>query len=139
MAKIEKHFTRDPIGLEATAHASDAARLMMEHKIGAVLVRDRGHTVGLVTERDLVYRVLAGAAGGDPPLGELVRRDLPSVSPEATEIECAHLMRAQFTRHLLVKENAEVAGIISMRDVIQLLLDEKQYLIDQLQSYIYRG
>jgi len=45
-------------------------------------------------------------------------------------------MRVHFTRHLLVGRKGAVVGIISMRDVIQLMLDEKQWLIDELQIYI---
>jgi CBS domain-containing protein len=45
-------------------------------------------------------------------------------------------MRDHYTRHLLVEEDGRVAGIISMRDVIVLMLDEKQFLIDQLNVYI---
>jgi signal-transduction protein with cAMP-binding, CBS, and nucleotidyltransferase domain len=65
-----------------------------------------------------------------------MRTDLPTVSAGATERECADLMKQHYTRHLLVAEGGEVMGVISMRDVIQLMLDEKQYLIDQLQTYI---
>jgi CBS domain-containing protein len=46
------------------------------------------------------------------------------------------MMRVHFTRHFLVAEQGEVLGIISMRDVIRLMLDEKQWLIDELQIYI---
>ena len=45
-------------------------------------------------------------------------------------------MRTHYTRHLLVEQAGQVAGIISMRDVIQLMLDDKQFLIEQLQTYI---
>jgi NAD/NADP transhydrogenase alpha subunit len=45
-------------------------------------------------------------------------------------------MRVSFTRHLLVEEKGAVVGIISMRDLVQLMLDEKQWLIDELQIYI---
>jgi CBS domain-containing protein len=45
-------------------------------------------------------------------------------------------MRVHFTRHLLVADEGENVGIISMRDVIRLMLDEKQWLIDELQIYI---
>ena len=46
------------------------------------------------------------------------------------------MMRTQYTRHLLVEVDGNVVGIISMRDVIQLMLDDKQFLIEQLQTYI---
>jgi CBS domain-containing protein len=63
-------------------------------------------------------------------------RELPLISPATSETECSDLMRIHFTRHLLVADKGEVAGIISMRDVIRLMLDEKQWLIDELQIYI---
>ena len=45
-------------------------------------------------------------------------------------------MRDHTTRHLLVEEGGQVVGVVSMRDIIQLMLDEKQFLIEQLQTYI---
>jgi signal-transduction protein with cAMP-binding, CBS, and nucleotidyltransferase domain len=66
-------------------------------------------------------------------------RDLPRVGPDATETQCAALMKQHFTRHLLVEEQGQVVGVVSMRDIIQLMLDEKQYVIEQLQEYIGRG
>ena len=45
-------------------------------------------------------------------------------------------MRDHFTRHLLVEDDGKVVGVISMRDVIRLMLDDKQFLIEQLQTYI---
>jgi len=73
---------------------------------------------------------------GAMPIGEAMRTDLPRVPPTTSEAEAAELMRTNYTRHLLVEEMGQVVGIISMRDVIQLMLDDKQYLIEQLQTYI---
>jgi len=136
MATIEKHVTRAVIALEETTPCSEAARLMAERKVGSVAVRRAGRVVGLVTERDLVGRVLARGASAALPIGEAMRTDLPVVDLQTGEREVAELMKSHFTRHLLVSERGEVHGVISMRDVIQLMLDEKQFLIDQLQTYI---
>jgi acetolactate synthase-1/2/3 large subunit len=112
------------------------ARLMAERKVGSVAVRRSGKVVGLVTERDLVGRVLARGVSAAMPIGQAMRTDLPVVTMDAGEREVAELMKSHFTRHLLVAERGEVRGVISMRDVIQLMLDEKQFLIDQLHTYI---
>jgi CBS domain-containing protein len=112
---------------------------MIERRIGAIAVRDRGKVIGLVTERDLVAAALERQTQSDSPTQKWMRRNLPTVSPRASELECSTLMRDHNTRHLLVEDNGRVVGIISMRDVIRLMLDEKQFLIDQLQSYISRG
>src|SRR5262249_15141395 len=130
------HVTREVLSLDAEAKCKEAARLMADKRIGAVAVRQGGRFVGLVTERDLVYNVLAGGGLCDHPISQAMRRDLPLIAPDCSETECADLMRVHFTRHLLVADEGTVVGIISMRDLVQLMLDEKQWLIDELQIYI---
>ncbi len=136
MAAIRKHVTRDVVTLEAGAPIRDAARTMADRKIGSVAVREDGKLVGLVTERDLVLTVLARAGNANQPLREAMRPGIPRIAAEATEIECAAMMRDNQTRHLLVEDRGQVVGVVSMRDIIQLMLDEKQFLIEQLHTYI---
>ena len=136
MATIERHVTRQVVALDAITPCREAAKVMRDKKIGAVAVREAGRIVGVVTERDLVARVLACGDSGAMPIGEAMRTDLPRLPLDSSETECTEVMRTQYTRHLLVETKGEVVGIISMRDVIQLMLDDKQYLIEQLQTYI---
>ncbi len=136
MASIRTHVTRDMVTLDAGAAIHEAARLMADRKIGSVAVREGGRIVGLVTERDLVIRVLATGGAASQPIREAMRQGVPRVPESATEVEVVALMRDHATRHLLVEEGGQVAGVVSMRDIIQLMVDEKQYLIEQLQTYI---
>ena len=136
MANIDRHVTREVIALDSMTPCREAARLMADRKVGSVAVREGGRVIGLVTERDLVTRVLARGDSGSMPIGEAMRTDLPRLPLDSSETECTEVMRTQYTRHLLVETKGEVVGIISMRDVIQLMLDDKQYLIEQLQTYI---
>ena len=136
MAAIRKHVTRDVVTLEAGAPIRDAARMMADRRIGSIAVREDGKLVGLVTERDLVLTVLARSGNATQPLREAMRPGMPRISAEATEVECAAMMRDHQTRHLLVEDRGQVVGVVSMRDIIQLMLDEKQFLIEQLHTYI---
>lgn len=136
MATIERHVARDLVSLRAGASCREAARIMKERRIGAVAVSDGDRIVGLVAERDLALRVVGEGTGTDIPLGEIVRRDSPAVGPKASEKQCADLMRAHHVRHLLVRDGDRVVGLISMRDVIVLMLEEKEFVIQQLESYI---
>ena len=136
MATIERHVTNALVALEARTPCREAAKVMRDKKIGSVAVREAGRVVGIVTERDLVARVMASGDNGAMPIGEAMRTDLPTVTPATSEAQAAELMRTHYTRHLLVEEKGHVVGIISMRDVIQLMLDDKQFLIEQLQCYI---
>jgi signal-transduction protein with cAMP-binding, CBS, and nucleotidyltransferase domain len=135
MSNIQRHVVRTVVTLAATVPCREAARLMAEKKIGSIGIRVDGQLTGLVTERDLVTAVVAKGGDGSLAVGEAARA-LPRVTPLATEAECAALMRDNATRHLLVEERGEVIGLISMRDIIQLMLDEKQFLIEQLHTYI---
>lgn len=138
MATIRKHVTRDIATIDAKAPCRDAAKLMADRKIGSVAVQIDGHIIGLCTERDLVVTVLARGGDGSLAVKEAMRK-LPRVEPSASEIDCAEIMKTHVTRHLLVEEMGEVIGVVSMRDIIQVMLDEKQYVIEQLHEYIGRG
>jgi CBS domain-containing protein len=135
MSSIRKHVARKVVTLAADVPCREAARLMAEKKIGSIGIRVDGRLTGLVTERDLVIAVVASGGDGSLPVGKAAR-PLPRVTPEATETECAALMRDHTTRHLLVEEGGEVVGLVSMRDIIALMLDEKQFVIEQLNTYI---
>jgi signal-transduction protein with cAMP-binding, CBS, and nucleotidyltransferase domain len=136
MARIQNFVVRDVVGLDANAPCREAAELMAKRHIGAVAVRQDGRTIGLITERDLVTRILSRGLECSTPIVEAMRRDVPTITSEANEVECASLMKEHETRHLLVGERQNIIGLISMRDVMQMMLSDKQYLIEQMQSYI---
>ncbi len=136
MATIRKHVTRDVVALDGATPIRQAAQLMAERRIGSIGVKGAEGIVGLVTERDLVMTVLARGGDGSLPIREAMRTGIPHVPASASELDCAALMRDHYTRHLLVEEDGRVTGVVSMRDIIQLMLDEKQFVIEQLQDYI---
>ncbi len=124
------------VALDATAPISDAARIMAERKIGSIGVREGGEVVGLVTERDLVATVLARGGNASQPMREAMRPGIPRVRPSTSEAACAALMRDHSTRHLLVEDEGKVVGVVSMTDIIQLMLAESQFVVEQLNTYI---
>ncbi len=137
MASIRKHVTRELVELDANTPSRDAARVMTERKVGSVAVTDGGKITGLVTERDLVGTILARGGDGSEPIRAAMRAGIPRVSADAQEFEVVDLMRDHLTRHLLVEDHGRIFGVVSMKDVIQLMLDEKQFLIGQLHTYIF--
>jgi CBS domain-containing protein len=136
MAAIRRQVTRDVVSLSARDSIREAARLMEERRIGSVAVHEAGRVVGLVTERDLMRAVCVLGCDPGRSIAEAMRAEIPRVQPATTEAEAAAIMRDHTTRHLLVEEGGHVVGVISMRDIIQLMLDDKEHLIGQLQSYI---
>jgi len=136
MTAIRKQVTREVVALDADQPMREAARLMDERRIGSVAVREGSRLLGLVTERDLMLAVCVRGADPSRPVREALRGGIPRVSPSTQEGEAAAVMRDHTTRHLLVEEAGDVVGVISMRDIIQLMVDEKEFVIGQLQTYI---
>ncbi len=139
MACIGNGMAREVISLDRSASCAEAARTMAAAGIGSVGVTVGGALVGLVTERDIVACLAAGLDTFATPLGAILRPDPPSVSPCATDRECAALMRARRTRHLLVKDGDRFVGVVSMLDLAELAVEERDARIDQLECYIGGG
>ena len=116
---IAQLIKRQAIHLPPSASVREAARVMSENHIGALLVMDEGRLVGIFTERDVLNRVLV--EGRDPdstPLSEVMTRDLVTLGPQSEATQALHLMGEVGFRHLPVVENDKVYGIISLRDFV---------------------
>jgi CBS domain-containing protein len=139
MKTIDELVTGRPlvtIGEDATALR--ACEDMRDHRVGAVLIVDgRGAPVGIFTERDLMIRVIV--EGKDPALvriGELMTRDLFTVSPERTLSDAAQEMQARHIRHVPVVRGGKVVALLSLRDLLRELLHMKQVEVKALTAYI---
>jgi CBS domain-containing protein len=103
----------------------EAARLMKDNQVGAVLVVDEGRLVGIFTERDAVYRVMA--LGGEPaatPLGEVMTREPKTVAPDESFGYALLLMHEHGFRHAPVIENGRPVGVVSARHALDPELEE---------------
>jgi CBS domain-containing protein len=103
----------------------EAARLMKQNRIGALLVVDDGGLVGIFTERDALFRVIE--PGLDPDrtrLAEVMTRDPRVIEPDRPFGHALHLMYEGGFRHVPVVENGKPVGIVSARDALALELRE---------------
>ncbi len=119
----------------------DALRLMAEKEVGALLVQEEGGGVaGILSERDYARKViLKGRSSLDTPVREIMTHSVVCVRPEQSVDECMALMTTKHIRHLPVLVDQEVVGIVSIGDLVKASLDEKDFLIQQLESYITGG
>ncbi|HJS78462.1 MAG TPA: CBS domain-containing protein [Burkholderiales bacterium] len=104
---------------------AEAARLMKEGKVGAVLVVEEGRLVGIFTERDALFRVIA--PGLDPAKTELrgvMTRDPTTVAPDETFGYALLLMHDKGFRHTPVVENGRPVGVVSARHALDPDLEE---------------
>jgi CBS domain-containing protein len=110
--------------INSDASVLEAARFMMEHSIGALPVLRDGELVGILSERDVMNRVVAvGRLPGQTRVSEVMTSNPRAVSPEESIDECLFLMKEFNFRHLPVCEGKQLKGLISLRD---LLLNVRQ-------------
>ena len=116
---------RAPVAVALQSTVAEAAVLMKGHRVGAVLVVDEGRLVGIFTERDAVYRVMA--AGRDPfatPLGEVMTRYPKTVEPAETFGYALLVMHENGFRHLPVVDQGKPIGVLSARRALDPALEE---------------
>ena len=115
----------------------DALKLMAEKGIGAVLVLEGDKVVGIMSERDYARKVaLKGKTAEGTRVSEIMTEDVIYVEPSQPIEECMALMVGKRIRHLPVLDGSNLAGIISIGDVVKAMISEQQTLIEQLESYI---
>lgn len=121
----------------ANTTVSEAARLLKENKCGALLVVDNGRLVGIFTERDAVFRVIA--EGRDPsttPLAEVMTSNPQTIHPDRPFGHALHMMYEGEFRHVPVIENGKLVGMVSARDALGPELEE---FASQLQAREHIG
>jgi len=110
---------QDPVTASATTTVREAARLMKEHNIGALMVVDGEKLVGMFTERDGLFRVLAGALDGETTqLSAVMTANPQTIAPDRGFTGALQMMHEGGYRHLPVVENGRVIGIVSVRDAL---------------------
>jgi IMP dehydrogenase len=118
----------------------NAIKRMSDLDIGALVVREDGKVIGLITERDYARNVfLQGKASPTTAVRDAMADEFLSVERKETTRECMAIMTGRRTRHLLVMEGAELLGILSIGDLVRSIVAEQDMTIEQLEQYIHRG
>ncbi|MBI1825233.1 MAG: CBS domain-containing protein [Planctomycetes bacterium] len=124
--------------IAGNASVFDAATLMNKHHIGAVVVTDGDHAVGIFTERDVLNRIVA--AGLDPretPVEKVMTSPMACCRRDTSLDDCKSVMTQKRIRHLPVVEGGTLYGMISAGDVLASEVTEKQTTIEYLHEYLY--
>ena len=129
---------REVVVVDVTTSIAQAARIMSERQIGAVPVVDGERVAGIFTERDALARVIA--AGVDPavtPVSSVMSTSLVVADINDSHNVCMRRMQQARVRHMLVLRAGRLAGVLSMRDLVAIELDERDEAITLLNAHVH--
>jgi CBS domain-containing protein len=116
---IREVMSENPTSVEASATIQEAAQLMDKEDIGNVLVVENGEVQGIVTDRDIVVRVLAQGNGPDASVREACTTDLETLGPDDSIEDAIKKMEQGDIRRLPVVEDGKPVGIVTLGDLAQ--------------------
>lgn len=133
MAIIGSLMKTDMVTVKPGDSAAEAARVMAQNHVGAVLVVEEGALAGILSERDVVSRVIA--KGKDPAatkVSEIATAGVVAVEVDTPVRKCLELQLAMSVRHMPVTLEGKPVGILSSRDFLAYVVEGLERVIDQI-------
>ncbi|WP_146849867.1 CBS domain-containing protein [Brevifollis gellanilyticus] len=135
-----EHKNREVWTISPNVTVLEAIKTMAENNVGALPVVEGGKLVGMISERDYTRKVmLKGRSSKDTPVGDIMSRDLVTVSPDQSVSECMSIITENRVRHLPVVDGTQLVGIISIGDLVRWTIATQRMTIEQLEAYIAGG
>jgi len=135
--KVSEIMTNAAVIDQSDDTLTEAARKMWNQQTGSLLVMDGDDLVGILTERDILKAVAAGARLDEVRISEVMTKDIITVGPQTTLREAAKNMADRWIRRLPVVDGGKVVGVISQRDLAGVLagaLNEPEALTALVES-----
>ena len=115
----------------------EALQKMAQEGIGALVVLDAGELAGIVSERDYARKVvLEGRHSKETPVRDIMTENVICVSSDLRIDASMSIMTQKTVRHLVVRDDGKINGVISIGDVVKAIIDDQQFTIEQLEHYI---
>jgi CBS domain-containing protein len=115
----------------------EALAIMADKGIGALVVMQDNKPVGLFSERDYARNIiLKGRTSKETQIAEVMSSHVVIAHPEQTVEDCMAIMTEKRVRHLPVMQDNQLIGIISIGDLVKAIIENQQFVIEQLVNYI---
>jgi len=115
---IREVMTADPRTVSTGDTVADAAQQMRDGDVGAIIVEDGGSVAGILTDRDIVVRVVAaGQDASSVSVGDVATRDVTTLTVDQSVDDAIRIVREQNVRRIPVVQDGRAAGIVSIGDL----------------------
>jgi CBS domain-containing protein len=120
------------------ASVFDALKLMAENDIGSLVVLEDDKLVGIITERHYARDiVLKGKTSPETPVRDIMSTRVICARPDQAVEECMAVMTERAVRHLPVLKDGRLVGIVSIGDMVNSVIGDQKFIIEQLEHYIH--
>lgn len=114
-----------------------ALEMLADCNVGALMVMDGDALVGVFSERDYTRKIaLTGRSSKDTAVRDIMTAQVVSVSPQTSTDDCMALMSQRKIRHVPVVDGTKVLGMVSIRDLMDDIIKDREHTITHLQNYI---
>ncbi|MCK4953246.1 CBS domain-containing protein [Candidatus Bathyarchaeota archaeon] len=121
--KVHEAMTKNPVTVKPNSSVQDVAKIMSEKKIGSIIISGNGELSGILTERDLVRKVLA--RGKDPKsvkVNEIMSKPVVRINENSDLLDASELMKKKNIRRLVVVDKTKkIVGILSTNDMARVM------------------
>lgn len=118
MKKVNDIMNANVRTIAPDATIDEAAKKMKKYRIGSIVVVKGKKPIGIITERDMTYKIVAEGKVG-AKVEEVMSKDLKTVDKDTTLVEAVKLMSAHVIRRLPVTEKDKIVGIITSNDIMK--------------------
>jgi CBS domain-containing protein len=119
------------------AKVIDALRIMAEKNVGALVVLEKDDIVGIISERDYARKIiLKGLQSNDVPVRDIMTAQVYHVHSDTTAEQCMVLITEKHIRHLPVRNQGKLAGMISIGDIVKAITADQKIAIENLEDFI---
>ena len=127
---VQDAMTSKVITISPDATLEEAAKLMLKHDIGGVVVEKKGEPIGIVTEKDFTKVISKGKNPLETKVKDAMSSPLITIGPEQSILDAARLMTKEKVRKLPVKNKGTLVGIITAEDIVRVAPKEIELLLE---------
>ncbi|MGZ7159386.1 MAG: CBS domain-containing protein [Methanobacterium sp.] len=131
---ISTVMSTDLITTESSTNIANAAKLMIDHKIGGIPVLDEGELVGIVTKTDFIKIFCQGVPYNNTPIKGIMETDLMAVNPQDRLVHARRMIIDEDVGRLLVMDEGTLEGIITAKDIAFSMISFRKLVPDKYQS-----
>jgi CBS domain-containing protein len=138
MAKLLRNSSRPVVSVQQDATVEEAVKVMVKHRIGAVIVLNRNEMAGIFSERDVLDKiVLARRDPAATPVSAVMTSPVVAAPGNAEDAEAAETMTEHHIRHLpILDEERRVVGMVSLRHVMEERVADLEHEVNVLEAYL---